>query len=199
LPEVGTLSADGSRRWDGRFWVPLRTDHPVDELPPLVVRPVPTELTWERRGFRLGGVVLATIVGLVLSYSPIPMPPPGSLDAAMTEIAIAFFIRSWFMFAAVVVILSIGRQGIDVLLLRAMVVAFILGAAFIGFLLSPALFFPIPVNPRFPLPLTFLAGGLAWAVILGPVMAIFAALANLLWYRSLRSLRPQLRIFNRGK
>lgn len=162
------------------------------------MQPVPTELTWERRGFRLGGVVLAAVVGLVLSYSPIPMPPPGSLDEALTEIAIVFFIRSWFMFAAVVVILSIGRQGIDVLLVRAMVVAFILGVAFIGFLLSPALFFPIPVNPRIPLPIAVIAGGLLWAVILGPVTAIFAALANLLWYRSFRSLRPQLRIFNRG-
>lgn len=180
------------------FWVPLRTHNQLDELPPLVVRSVPTELTWERRGFRLGGVVLAVVVGLVLTYSPIPMPPAGSLDEALTEIAIVFFIRSWFMFAAVVLILSIGRQGIDLLLLRAMVVAFILGAAFMGLLLSPALFFPIPVNPRIPLPLVVLAGGLMWAVILGPVTAIFAMLANLLWYRSFRSLRPQLRIFNRG-
>lgn len=198
MPEVGTLSPDGSRRWDGRFWVPLRTPNPLDELEPLVVRPVATELTSERRGFRIGGVLLAATIGLALSYMPIPMPAPGSLDAALTEIAFVGLIRSWFMFAVVVVILSIGRQGIDVLLLRAMVVAFILGAAFVGFLLAPVLVFSIPVNPRVPLPVAVIAGGLVWAVILGPIIAIFAALANLLWYRSFRSLRPQLGVFNRG-
>ena len=161
-----------------------------------MVRPSASEYS-ERRGFRLGGVVLAAIVGLVLSYSPIPMPAPGSLDAALNEIALVTLIRGWFMFAAVVLILSIGRQGIDVLLLRAMVVAFMLGAAFLGFLLAPALLFPIPVNPRVPWPFVVIAGGLIWAVILGPVITIFAALANLLWYRSFRSLRPQLGIFNR--
>jgi len=39
--------------------------------------------------------------------------------------------------------------------------------------------------------------GLIAAGTLGPILATYAILANLLWYRSLTSLRPQLRIFNR--
>lgn len=142
--------------------------------------------------------MLASAVGLALSYMPIPVPPAGSLEAALNEIAVVGLIRTWFMFAAVVVILSIGRQGIDVLLLRAMVVAFILGVVFALFLLAPAFMFQVPLNPRVPWPFAVIASGLIWALILGPVIAIFAAPANLVWYRSFRSLRPQLRIFNRG-
>jgi hypothetical protein len=198
LPEVGTLSADGSRRWDGRFWVPLRTDHPLDELPPLVARRMPNEPTGERGGLRLGGVILAAAVGLAISYLPIPMPNPGSLEGALNEIVFVSFIRSYGMFAVVVVILSIGRQGIDVLLLRSIVVAFILGIAFATLILSPIFFFSIPVNPRVPLPLVVVLGGVIWAGILGPIITIFAAVANLIWYRSFRSLRPQLRIRRRG-
>jgi hypothetical protein len=35
-------------------------------------------------------------------------------------------------------------------------------------------------------------------VVAEPVLGLLAAVANLLWYRSLTSLRPQLRVFNRG-
>lgn len=200
MPEVGTLSADGSRRWDGRFWVLLRPDNPLDELPPAVRGPGANEFPWERRSFGLGSVVLAAAVGLVISYMPIPAPSPGSLESALSEMALVTELRYLCTFAAVVVILSLGRQGIDVLLLRAMLVAFILGAAFMAFILGAVFLatFPIPVTPRIPLPLVVIAGGLIWAVLLGPVIAIFAALANLLWYRSFRSLRPQLGIFNRN-
>jgi hypothetical protein len=198
LPEVGTFSADGSRRWDGKFWAPQRTDHSLDEFPPPVVRPVLDDLWSERRGFGLGGVILAAAVALVISYAPIPGPNPGSLDAALTELAIVTQLRVLFTFASLVVILSVRRQGIDVLLLRAMLTAFILGVAFIGLILSPFLVFPIPVTPRVPWPVVVVAAGLIWAVLLGPFIAVFAALANLLWYRSFRSLRPQLGVFNRG-
>jgi hypothetical protein len=198
LPEAGTFSADGSRRWDGKFWVPQRTDRLPEEFSTPYMRNLAVELPSERRGFGLGGVVLAAAVALVISYAPIPAPNPGSLDAALTELAIVTQLRVLFTFASLVVILSVRRQGIDVLLLRAMLTAFILGVAFIGLILSLFLVFPIPVTPRVPWPLVVVAGGLIWAVLLGPFIAVFAALANLLWYRSFRSLRPQLGVFNRG-
>jgi hypothetical protein len=200
FPEAGTLSADGSRRWDGRFWVPIRTDRPLDEFPPAYARPDARELPSERRGFRLGGVVFAALVVPVITFIPIPVPNPGSLDVALSELAFVTNMRVLVASAAVVVILSIGRQGIDVLLLRAMLTAFIVGAAFVVLILAAFFFlfpFPIPITPRLPWPLAILAVGLIWAVLLGPPIAAVAALANLLWYRSLRSLRPQLRVFNR--
>jgi hypothetical protein len=200
MPEIGALSADGSRRWDGRFWVPVRTDRALDEFPPAFAPPLATELPPERRGFRLGGVVLSAFIGLVISYMPIPAPTPDSLDSALRELALVTELRVLFAFAAIVLILSVGRQGIDVLLLRAMLTAFILGAAFVGFILGAVFLapFPIPITPRYPWPFAVIAVGLIWAVLLGPPLAVVAALANLLWYRSLRSLRPQLGMFNRG-
>ena len=154
----------------------------------------------ERRGFRLGGVVLAAVVALFLTYTPIPMPTLGSLNAALAEIALVLLIRGWGTFAALVVILSLGRQGIDVLLLRAILTAFILGLAFFGFTFGAVFLapFPIPITPLVPLPIAIIAGGLIYAVTLGPVVFAAATVANLLWYRSFTSLRPQLGIFNRG-
>ena len=199
LPEVGTLSSDGSRMWDGKFWVRHESDLPFREFPTPVLRPAADELWEERRGFRLGGVVLAAAVCLVISYVPIPMPNPGSLQWALGELAFVTLLRFLFAFGAVVVILSVGRQGIDVLLLRAMLTSFILGAAFAGFILSAVFLAPIPtpVTSNFTWLLVVIRSGLTFAVLLGPVLAVLAALANLLWYRSFRSLRPQLRVFNR--
>jgi hypothetical protein len=196
-PEVGTLSADGYRRWDGRFWVAERSDRPLDEFPPPVVRPVADEFAWERQGFRLGGVVLAAAVALVTSFIPIPGPSPGSLDSALTELAVVTLLRVVFTFVAVVVILSLGRQGIDVLLLRAMLTTFLIGSAVMGLFFVLFVVIPIPVMPRIPWPFVVMLGGLFFAVQLGPVVAVVSALANLLWYRSLRSLRAQLGIFSR--
>lgn len=178
--------------------MPTRPPGPLDEFPSIVERPVANELLSERRGFRPGGVLIAALVAIFLSFTPIPLPPPGSLDAALSEIAFVSAIRSWGTFAALVVILSIGRQGIDVLLLRSMLATYILGLAFVGLILGAVFVGPIPfpVNPSIPWPVFLFAAGLIWAVILGPVVAVVAALANLLWYRSFRSLRPQL--FSRG-
>jgi len=136
--------------------------------------------------------LLAAIVGVVLSYMPIPVPAPGSIEGALNEMFVVQTLRGLFTFLAVVVILSIGRQGIDVLVLRSMVVAFFLGAAF-GALL------PIwMVRGTGAWLVAIFIAGLIWALLVGPVLALFAILANLLWYRSVRSLRPQLGIFNRG-
>lgn len=44
---------------------------------------------------------------------------------------------------------------------------------------------------------TALAAGYLRPSVRWPVYAAMAILANLLWYRSFRLLRPQLRIFNR--
>jgi hypothetical protein len=199
-PEVGTFSADRSRRWDGKFWVPQPSDRPPDEFPAPYVRTLALEIPAERRGFRFGAVVLAAIAGLVLTFIPIPAPDPGSLEGALGELAVVTAIRLLVAFAAVVVILSLGRQGIDVLLLRAMLVGFIMGATVAGLFLAAIFLGPVPIHitPRAPWPLAVIAIGLTVAVALGPPLAIFAALANLLWYRSLRSLRPQLGVFNRG-
>jgi hypothetical protein len=196
-PEVGSISADGSRAWDGRFWVLTATGHRLDELPPLQIRRQAAEFSPEQRGYRLGRVVLAAIVGLTLGFIPIPAPSPGSLDSALTELAVVTLLRVLLTFVAVVVILSLGRQGIDVLLLRAMLTAFLMGSAVMGLFFVLFVVIPIPVTPRIPWPFVVMLGGLIFAVLLGPVVAVFSALANLLWYRSLRSLRALLGIFSR--
>lgn len=95
--------------WDGRFWVPLRPDNPLDQLPPPVVRRFESEPLLERRGFGPGGVILAAIMGVVLTYMPIPLPAPGSIEGALNEMAIAQTIRGLVTFVALVMILSIGR------------------------------------------------------------------------------------------
>ena len=198
-PEVGTLSADGSRMWDGSFWVLTRNGYQVNELPPLAARRQAAKFAPERPDYRLGRVVLAATVGLTLSFIPIPAPRPGSVDAALTELAVVTLLRVVFTFVAVVVILSLGRQGIDVLVLRAMLTTFLMGAAFMGFIFGTVFFatIPFPVTPRIPVPLVVVLGGLIFAVSLGPVVAVVSALANLLWYRSLLSLTAQLGIFSR--
>jgi hypothetical protein len=194
---VGALSADGSRRWDGKFWVAERADRPLEEFRPPLARPVADEFVWERRGFRLGRVVLAAAIALVISFIPIPSPSPGSLDSALIELAVVTLLRVLFAFFAVVVILSLGRQGIDLLLLRAMLTAFLIGSAVMALFFDLFVSIPIPVTPRIPWPFVVMLGGLFFAVQLGPVAAVVSALANLLWYRSLRSLKTQLGIFSR--
>jgi hypothetical protein len=198
-PEVGTLSANGSRRWDGQYWVPVYTDAPLEELPPPVAyRPV-TEFSYEQRGYGLAGVVLAPIVGVVMGSIHFPPPATGSLDSGLVGFMVINLLWGLLSYGAVVVILSLGRQGVDVLLLRAVVVAFIQGAAFmaiplIGNTLNAT---PFQTVPGIVWPLAVLAVGLFSALWQGPLLAAFAILANLLWYRSLRSLRPQLPVFNR--
>ena len=195
--EVGTLSPDGSRRWDGKFWVLIRNDYSLPDLPPPAVRPLEWEFSYERRGYRLGSVVLAAVVGLALNAILLSIPYPGSLSAALTELAIITAVRYVVTPALIVVILSIGRQGIDVLVLRAMLTAFLIGAALMGLLIASVSSVPIPAPVSIPWPLAVIAAGLILAFTLGPLLAAFAALANLLWYQSFKSLRPQLRIFNR--
>lgn len=197
--EVGNLSADGSRRWDGRFWVLVRPDTPPDPLSAPVIRPPASQVRPERRTFGLGGVILAALVAIAVIVMPIPAPRPDSLESALNEMAIVTELRLLLAFTLPVLILSIGRRGIDVQLLRAMLLAFILGAALVSAIWLMTVAFPIPVNPRLPGLFAVLLGGLAVAVTDGPVLALFVILANLLWYRSFRSLRPQLRIFNRSR
>jgi hypothetical protein len=185
--------------WDGRFWVLIRNDYRLDELPSREVRRQAAEFSTTRRGYRLGRVVLAAGVGLTLSFIPIPAPSPGSLDSALIELAVVTLLRVLLTFVAVVVILSLGRQGIDVLLLRAMLTAFLMGSAVTGLIFGAVFLAPIPLpfTPRIPWAFAVMVGGLLFAVQLGPVVAVVSALANLLWYRSLRSLRAQFGIFSR--
>jgi hypothetical protein len=202
-PEVGTLSANGSRRWDGQFWVPVHSDHVLEEVPPPVFRPVTREFTYERRSLRLGAAVLAAIVGVVLGSIHFPV----SLDSGLIGMMVANLVWALFSYGAVVVILSLGRQGVDVLFLRAILVAFIQGAAFVAIPLvsnfwdatqstQPVTLGPFPVIALIPWPLLMIGIGLISAVLQGPILAAFAIVANLLWYRSFNSLRPQMRIFN---
>ena len=162
-----------------------------------MARPVADEYAWERQGFRLGGVVLAAVVALVITFIPIPAPSPGSVDWALTELAVVTLLRVLLTFFAVVVILSLGRQRIDVLLVRAMLTLFLIALAVTGLFFALFVAIPIPVTPRIPWPFVVMLGGLFFAVEWGPVVAVFSALANLLWYRSVRSLRAQLGIVSR--
>jgi hypothetical protein len=207
MPEIGTLSANGSRRWDGQFWVPVSGQPLPAELPPPVVyRPV-TEFFYERRGYGLVGVMLAPIVGVVMGSIHFPAPVTGSLDSSLIGFLVTNVVWGLLTYGTVVVILSVGRQGIDVLFLRAILVAFIEGAAYVAIPLianlwdtrsgTQPLIGPMPVVALVPWPLLVIVIGLISAVFQGPILFAFATLANLLWYRSLRSLRPQLPIFNR--
>jgi hypothetical protein len=200
MPEIGTLSANGSRRWDGQFWVPVYTDPPVDQTaPPVVYRPVAREFDYERRGYGLGAVVLAPIVGVVMGNIHFPAPATGSVDSALIGFLVTNLVWGLLTYGAVVVILSLGRQGVDVLLLRAVVVAFIQGAAFMAIPLigNSLTATPFQAVPGIVWPLAVLVVGFFSALLQGPILFVFAILANLLWYRSFRSLRPQLPILNR--
>ena len=209
MPEVGTLSSNGSRRWNGQFWVPVYTNPPVELLaPPVEYRPVARVFDYERRGYGLGAVLLAPIVGVVMGSIHFPTPATGSLDSNLIGFLVINVVWGLFTYGAVVVIVSLGRQGIDVLFLRAMLVAFIEGAAFIAIPLvanlwdvtratQSAAIGQFPVMALIPWPLVVLGVGLISAVFQGPILFAFATLANLLWFRSFRSLRPQLPIFNR--
>jgi hypothetical protein len=112
------------------------------------------------------------------------------LSSALTQLLITNLIWYVFSYGMVIVILSVGRRGIDVMLLRAMLVAFLLGVAFIA--LTPLVDFV----PRGTWILTMLISGLTSAALAGPVFGVYATVANLIWYRSPRSLRPQIAIFN---
>jgi hypothetical protein len=206
MPEVGTLSANGSRRWDGQFWVPV---YPTDQLaPPVVYRAVAREFAYERRSYGCGAVVLAPIVGVIMGSIHFPPPATGSLNSSVIAYLVTNLVWGLLTHGAVVVILSLGRQGVDVLFLRAVLVAFIEGAALIAIPLVASLWDatratqsaaigPFPLVTLIPWPLVVLGVGLISAVFQGPILFALATLANLLWYRSFRSLRPQLPIFNR--
>jgi hypothetical protein len=195
-PQIGDRSPDGSRVYDGKYWVLQRTAPVIEEyVPPAEQHLRLHEFPHERGGFGFGGLIVAIAVGLVLAYAPYPAIPTDSFDTALEELAISFFIRSWGTFISVFLILSIGRRAIDVQLLRSMIVAFVLG--FVFFLAFTYLFLGLSLlgvkdTSRVPpIALPFI-GGAIWAVTLGPVIAIAATLANLLWYRSFRSLKPWL-------
>lgn len=130
---------------------------------------------------------------------PFPVPQASSVDSALREIAFVTGLRFWLAFGLPVLILSIGRRGVDVHLLRAMILAFILGAFFMAFFFTLIVAFSIPANPRVPGVAAVFMFGLIAAVTLGPILALFVIPLNLLWYRSFRSLRPQLGIFNRSR
>ncbi len=196
MAQVGDRSPDGSRVYDGKFWVPQRTEAAIQEYAtPAERHPRSYEFPQERGGFGFGGLIVAIGVGLVLAYAPYPGIPTDSLDFAMSELAISVLIRTLGTFIAVFLILSIGRRAIDIQLLRSVIVAFVLGfvffLAFTYLLLGLSLFGLRGTSSVPPNALPFI-GGAAWGVTLGPLIAIAATLANLLWYRSFRSLKPWL-------
>jgi hypothetical protein len=166
-----------------------------------VYRPV-TEFSYERRGYGLGAVVLAPIVGVIMGGIHFPAPATGSLDSSLIGFLVINLVWGLLAYGAVVVILSLGRQGVDVLFLRAILVAFIEGAAFVAIPLianqwdATQSIQPPAIGPFRVVALT-LGVGFVSAVFQGPILFAFATLANLLWYRSFKSLRPQLPIFNR--
>jgi hypothetical protein len=201
-PEVGTLSGNGSRRWDGQFWVPVHGARVLEELPPPVFRPVVREFAYERRSWRLGTAVLAAILSVVMGSVHFPV----SLDSGLIGMMVANLAWGLFSYGAIVVMLSLGRQGVDVLFLRAILVEFIRGAAVVAIALlsnwdatkgtQPLALGPFAFIALIPWPLLVIGIGLISAVLQGPILAAFAIVANLLWYRSFTSLRPQLRVFN---
>jgi hypothetical protein len=146
----------------------------------------------------LGGVVLAAAVALVLTVIPIPMPPATSLEMALSEANSVLSFHFWAPIIAAVLILSVRRQGIDVLLLRAVVVEFIYGATFLSLIVGALVSIHIPITPRVPWPVVVVAGALIWAVAIGLFVGVVAALANVLWFRTFNTLRPQLRLRRRG-
>jgi hypothetical protein len=127
------------------------------------------------------------------------VPSPESLDAAVTELLVVLALRVLLPFVAAVLILSLGRQGMDVLFLRALLTCFLMGATIVALILWAifSLPIPLPIEPRLPGPFEVILGGLLVATLLGPTVTFVAALANLLWYRSLRSLRAQLGLISR--
>lgn len=189
--EVGALSADGSRVWTGSFWAVNPAHIPRAEDTPSFSRPAPQDLPYEHRGFGCLGVVVAGAVGVVLSYFHPTVQVAGSINQALTELAVANLLWVLFSYGCVVVIVSVGRQGLDVLLMRSIVVGFILGAGIFGVRL-------LAVFSDSNGLIALLVSGLVWAVTVGPHLFVMAMLANLLLYRSLRSLRPQLGVFNRA-
>ena len=137
-------------------------------------------------------MLLAGIMAAVLGSIHLTLAPTGGeLAAPPGEMTVANLIWSLFTYVAVAAILSIGRQGIDVILLRSMVAAWIMGAALMA---------PLPIYVFSPVAwlLAIFVAACIWAVTVGPLLAGVAILANLIWYRSFWSLRPQLGIFNRA-
>lgn len=197
--EVGTLSPDGSRIWTGRFWAvnPARTPPRDDYTPSFEGRPAAREvLYYDQRGYGCAGMIAAVVCGVGLSHFhitlPIPAPEASSAAQAVSMALVALALWQLAVFGSMVLCLSIARQGIDVLLLRSMVVGAIYGGTLLGTL--PLDLFPGPRGYQLIGELTL--GG---AVTTGPILALLALALNLIWYRSFRSLRPQLPIFNRSR
>jgi len=196
VPRIGAHSTDGSRVWDGQFWVVNNPSTIPAQIIEPAPRPAPADLMSEYRSSHIGGVIFGSILGFLMTHfalnlSVIFMPPSDSVGSAFDSLGLGIEIWALITFASTVVILSIGRQGIDVLLLRSMVVAFALGAGFVS--MFPIWFFSVGQWL-----VAMVEVGLEWAVVGGPVLMLFALLANLLWYRSIHSLKPQLGIFNRS-
>jgi hypothetical protein len=97
-------------------------------------------------------VILAAVGGVALIFMPLPAPSPASLNAALTELLVLLLLRILLPFVAVVLILSLGRQGMDVLYLRAMLTSFLMGAAIVAFILWALFSVPTPVPIELHIP-----------------------------------------------
>lgn len=185
-PEAGTLSADGSRRWDGSFWVPVRPEDRVDVSFPTGAPRPRGEFFLEQRGFGLAGVIAATVIGILLTHLHLNLPAIVPLQTAVVQILLSNFLWLLFSYGTIVAILSLGRHGVDVMVLRGMAVAFWLGVAL--FALPPLDAFQAGWSGV----LVMLVSGLVWAALAGPIFGVYASLANVIWYRGAHQLRPQI-------
>ena len=194
IPEVGVPSSDGSRVWNGQFWVRVGgPEEHVAETPALPDQPRHIELFEERRRFGFPGLLVAAVVGVVLTNLHFTLPTFGAstLADALSRLVIVNLVWTVAAYLVVIVILSLGERGVDVMLLRAMLVAFVVGAAYVW--LSPL---SLVLHGGDWLKVVLVAG-LVFGLLVGPTLAVYAILVNFIWYRSSRSLRPQLGFFDR--
>jgi hypothetical protein len=86
-PQIGDRSPDGSRVYDGKYWVLQRTAPVIEEyVPPAEQHLRLHEFPHERGGFGFGGLIVAIAVGLVFAYAPYPAIPTNSFDTALEDL-----------------------------------------------------------------------------------------------------------------
>ena len=170
--------------WNGQYWVRVRPDQPLVASVP-AADPGLWELQLDQRGYYPGKVILAATVGLTFSYLRLSVPIFDAGPSSLLDLLFFNLLLGAITYALIVVILSLGPQGIDVLILRGSAAGALMGAG-VGLL-----------TPVYQLSVALWLVWIAVSAMIGaiggiPSLAAPAALLNLLWYQSFRSLRPQL-------